>query len=259
MNVFGRWIFMAVLGLLAMQAHAQYYSGSGQTFGCRSENFRQSYCAADTRGGVTLVRQTSETACVEGRTWGYDNSGVWVTQGCSGEFALGGRYGDSYTNGYNNGYNSSRVIRCESNDNRQVYCRTDTRGGVRISRQISGSACIRGQSWDYDGGGVWVSNGCRADFTIGGYDGGYRPGYGASRNVRCESTGGRTVRCNTDTRGGVRLLRKLSSSACYQGRSWDWDRAGIWVSNGCRADFQVGGFNNGYNGRDDDRYYDDRR
>jgi hypothetical protein len=255
MNVLGRWIFMVVLGLLAMQAHAQYYAGSGQTFTCRSDNFRQSYCAADTRGGVSLVRQVSNSACIEGRTWGYDNSGVWVTEGCAGEFALGGRYNEGYAGRY--GYNDVRVIRCESNDNRQQYCRIDTRGGVRLARQISGSACIRGQSWDYDGGGVWVSNGCRADFTVGGYGDGYRaPGYGVSRTVRCESTGNRSVRCNIDTRGGVRLVRRLSSSPCYQGRSWDWDRSGIWVSSGCRAEFQVGGF---HDGRDDDRNYDDRR
>ena len=248
MNVFGRWIFIAVVGLLSMQAHAQYFASSGQSFSCRSEGFRQTFCAVDTRGGVSMVRQTSDSACIEGRTWGYDNSGVWVTQGCAAEFALGDRYGDSY--------GRSRVIRCESSGYRQQYCRVDTRGGVRITRQISDSACVRGQSWDYDGGGVWVSNGCKADFTIGGYGDGYRTGDGVVRNVRCESTGGRTVRCNIDTRGGVRLLRKLSSSACYQGRSWDWDRSGIWVSNGCRADFQVSGFNNG---RDDNRSYDDRR
>jgi hypothetical protein len=51
-------------------------------------------------------------------------------------------------------------------------------------------------------------------------------------------------------------VRKISGSACYQGRSWDFDRDGIWVSNGCRADFQIGGF---YNGRDDDRGYYDQR
>jgi hypothetical protein len=243
MNVLGRWIFMVVVGLLAMQAHAQYYAGAGQTFTCRSDNFRQSYCAADTRDGVSMVRQISDSACIEGRTWGFDNRGVWVTQGCAGEFVLGGRRGG--------GYNDLRTIRCESNDYRQQYCRVDTRGGVRLTRQISGSACIRGQSWDYDTGGVWVSNGCKADFTVGGYSDD-RPSYGASRIVRCDSNGNRTVRCDTDTRGGVRLVRRLSSNACYQGRNWDWDRSGIWVSGGCRAEFQVGGYER-------DRGYDDDR
>jgi hypothetical protein len=166
---------------------------------------------------------------------------VWVTQGCAAEFVLGDRYDGGY---------GSRLIRCESNDYRQTYCRADTRGGVRLTRQVSNSSCIQGRSWDYDGGGIWVSNGCKADFAVGGYWEDRGPG----RVVRCESNNGRTVRCNVDTRGGVRLLRRISNAACYQGRSWDWDRSGIWVSNGCRADFQIGGW-----GRDHDRDWGDRR
>ena len=29
----------------------------------------------------------------EGRTWGSNRNGVWVSQGCRGEFAMGGGYG----------------------------------------------------------------------------------------------------------------------------------------------------------------------
>jgi hypothetical protein len=245
MNMFGRLIFMTLLGLLASQAHAQYYGSPGQRFTCRSEGYRQTYCEADVRYGVSMVRQLSDSACVEGRTWGYDNRGVWVTQGCAAEFALGDRYDDRYGGGY-----GSRVVRCESNDYQQQYCRVDTRGGVRLTRQISSSACIQGRSWDYDRGGIWVSNGCKADFTVSGNWEDRGPG----RIVRCESNGGRTIRCDVDTRGGVRLVRRLSSSSCYQGRSWDWDRSGIWVSNGCRAEFQIGGWDH-----DHDRGWDDRR
>ena len=247
MNVIGRWIFMALFGMLAMQAHAQYY-GAGQTFVCKSSGYNQNYCQADTRGGVTMVRQLSDSACVQGRSWGYDSRGVWVTQGCKAEFVIGERYSGG----------GNDVIRCESSDYRQQYCRVDTRGGVRIARQLSNTACIRGQNWDYDRGGVWVNNGCKADFSIVSYvDQGYGPGYesgdGNGRLVRCESIGNRLARCQVDTRGGVRLVRKLSGSSCDQSRSWDWDRNGIWVTAGCRAEFQVGGVYR------DQGYYDDRR
>ncbi len=245
MNVFGRFIVMALFGLLATQAHAQYYAEPGQVFTCRSSGYQQNYCEADTRGGVTLVRRISDSACVEGRTWGYDRRGVWVTQGCAADFMLGERGGDRYGRG--------DVIRCASNDYRQNYCRIDSRGGVRLVRQISNSACIRGRSWGYDGRGVWVSNGCEADFAVGygpGDGPGYRPGpvyrpgpdYIEARVVRCESINGRTERCNLDTRGGVRMVNQLSSSGCYERRTWGWDREGIWVSNGCRADFAVGAY-----------------
>jgi hypothetical protein len=248
MNTFGRLILILLFGLLASQAQAQYYGSPGQRFTCRSEGYRQNYCEADTRYGVSMVRQVSDSACVEGRTWGYDQRGVWVTEGCAAEFVLGSDpnvgYGDRY---------GSRTIRCESSDYRQQYCRTDTRGGVRLSRQLSDSACIQGRSWDYDRDGVWVSNGCKADFTVGVWE-----DRGPVRTVRCESIGSRTNWCRMDTRGGVRLTRRLSNAACYQGRSWDWDRSGIWVSNGCRAEFQVGGMGR-WREHDDDRGWDDRR
>jgi hypothetical protein len=43
-----------------------------------------------------------------------------------------------------------------------------------------------------------------------------------------------------DTRAGVRLVQKHSDAACKKGYGWDYDRGGIWVDHGCRADFQVG-------------------
>jgi hypothetical protein len=37
----------------------------------------------------------------------------------------------------------------------------------------------------------------------------------------------------------VQIQRKLSDSPCIQGSTWGWDRQGIWVDRGCRADFLV--------------------
>src|SRR5688572_425302 len=64
--------------------------------------------------------------------------------------------------------------------------------------------------------------------------------YGADRTVRCDSNDNRLRHCDADTRGGVRLLRQVSKSACVEGRSWGYDRSGIWVNNGCRAEFALG-------------------
>ncbi len=55
---------------------------------CESRNNRRNYCAADTRGGVTLDRQVSSAQCVQGRTWGFDARGIWVEGGCRGEFRI---------------------------------------------------------------------------------------------------------------------------------------------------------------------------
>ena len=48
----------------------------------------KAYCEADTRNGVVLTRQVSESDCHYGRTWGYDSNGIWVDGGCRAEFQL---------------------------------------------------------------------------------------------------------------------------------------------------------------------------
>ncbi len=54
---------------------------------CVSHGAEKKYCAADVSGGVALLR--SNGACLLGRSWGYDDNGVWVSDSCGGEFAFG--------------------------------------------------------------------------------------------------------------------------------------------------------------------------
>ena len=56
---------------------------------CTSELVGRRQCAADTSAGVVLVKSIGPLACLLGKTWGYDNAGVWVADGCGGEFQLG--------------------------------------------------------------------------------------------------------------------------------------------------------------------------
>jgi hypothetical protein len=160
--------------------------GYGQTIRCSSDDGKRHYCNIDTRSGVQMTRQVSGSACIQGQTWGYDRRGVWVDRGCRAEFASGGRgngYGPGYGNGnrpgngypgngngYGPGYgggNRTQTFTCSSNDGRRNYCSIP--GGVNpnrivMSRQISGSACVQGQTWGTDRRGVWVDRGCRAEF-----------------------------------------------------------------------------------------------
>jgi hypothetical protein len=57
---------------------------------CTSEAGGRNRCPANTSAGVALVRSTGTAACLLGKTWGYDNEGVWVSDGCSAEFVTGG-------------------------------------------------------------------------------------------------------------------------------------------------------------------------
>lgn len=56
---------------------------------CRSEAGERQHCAADTTQGVALARSTGSAACLLGKTWGYDATGVWVSDGCGGDFIAG--------------------------------------------------------------------------------------------------------------------------------------------------------------------------
>ncbi len=61
-------------------------------------------------------------------------------------------------------------ITCNSNGNRYQYCNANTSGRVRLVAQYSHNSCRQGRDWGYDWNGVWVSNGCRARFRVGGND-----------------------------------------------------------------------------------------
>lgn len=159
---------------------------------------------------------------------------------------------DDYDYGYEyeDRYSAPVLVRCESRDRRTRYCAIDTRGGVRLARQHSRAACIQGLTWGFDRRGIWVSDGCRARFEVGGGYGrpgygwpGHGPGYGYGRGyqvIRCESINNRPNFCRVP--GGVRqagIQRRLSRAGCQYNYSWGFQRDGIWVENGCRAEFRV--------------------
>jgi len=56
---------------------------------CIATSAERTYCVGDTSAGVLLLKSNGPGQCLLGRTWGYDQRGVWVTDGCSGEFAFG--------------------------------------------------------------------------------------------------------------------------------------------------------------------------
>ncbi|OFW39503.1 MAG: hypothetical protein A3J28_14450 [Acidobacteria bacterium RIFCSPLOWO2_12_FULL_60_22] len=76
---------------------------------------------------------------------------------------------------------NSIMITCSSDNGQRVNCNADTRGGVRLVRQISGSPCNQGSTWGYDSQGIWVDRGCRAEFEVAGN---VNRGYGGSGQSR---------------------------------------------------------------------------
>ncbi len=154
------------------------------------------------------------------------------------------------------------TLSCNSNDMGRHYCDIGPNDGVRVIRQHSQAACIAGRTYGVQGPRMWVDRGCRADFQVipdrrGGRDDrwdhgrrddhgyGYRDhddlrgGPASSSTVYCASDNMRRNYCSVGPSRRIQLVRKRSDAACDLNRSYGFDRNGIWVDRGCRADFEV--------------------
>jgi hypothetical protein len=135
-------------------------SAGGTPIRCESQDQRQRVCNTGWRNAV-LVRQLSDTRCVQGRTWGQRDGAVWVDDGCRGEFAEGRGGGDPGRPPSDGDYS----VTCSSDDKRLRSCAWDRgRGRPALIQQLSGTTCIEGRNWGYEGKTVWVTEGCRARF-----------------------------------------------------------------------------------------------
>ncbi len=160
---------------------------------------------------------------------------------------------------------AQRQVRCESTGSRRTFCRVNTQGRVRVARQLSQRRCIQGRNWSYTSSGIWVTNGCRADFVV---DQRYRS-RSADPVVRDDhylDQSGRVIHCESSASGrrycGEGHRRYTMSGNrdpnCIEGQTWGRDNRGVWVSGDCNADFNESpyqnndssnnnGYNNGYN------------
>jgi predicted porin len=81
------------LGVLLLHSALAQQAPAGQTtptvITCISKQGERQVCKADTTAGVVLVRSIGESECLLGKNWGYDDTGVWVANGCGGEFGVG--------------------------------------------------------------------------------------------------------------------------------------------------------------------------
>jgi hypothetical protein len=80
----------AVLATLAVVADAEADAQESATVSvnCASLEGKRQHCAANTSAGVLMARSNGSGACLLGKTWGYDDAGVWVLDGCSADFIV---------------------------------------------------------------------------------------------------------------------------------------------------------------------------
>jgi len=79
--------------LLAFHAAAE--ESGMTTVTCVSAAGERQHCRANTASGIVMKRSSGAGACLLGRSWGYDDAGVWVQDGCSGEFLVAAAPGDA--------------------------------------------------------------------------------------------------------------------------------------------------------------------
>jgi len=159
-----------------------------------------------------------------------------------------------------------RVIRCESEGGRSSYCETGAYGDVQLRRQLSKRRCEEYDTWgaDRDGSGIWVRDGCRAEFTVREVRGWGRWRHDRDRDddddrdrddrygdddrydrdevsrVHCSSVDWSYAECPVRGRpSDARIVRQISKTRCERGDNWDLDRRKIWVDRGCEAVFEV--------------------
>jgi hypothetical protein len=82
---------LAFVVLLSAATAGAQTAGAQTRVRCASQAGEREHCAADTSVGVVLAASTGTAACLLGKTWGYDDTGIWVSDGCNGEFIAGER------------------------------------------------------------------------------------------------------------------------------------------------------------------------
>jgi len=162
--------------------HATYVNNAGQVVHCVSTESGRAYCG---KPHMRYVIKTPGAVCVQGRTWGTDERGVWVSGGCTADFDTSAEIvanekvtttvvttGEVREGEHEHEHEherddhdaaSVRVVHCIAAADGRTYC------GVHHTHYVySGTpnpVCVEGTTWGFDDHGVWVTGGCKGDFT----------------------------------------------------------------------------------------------
>ena len=155
----GIWVSLGCRGEFRTRVPVASATQMRRVLHCESDG-RQQSCPVMLRGApVRLLRQRSAWPCKEGRSWGVRRNEIWVSRGCDGEFEIGAEDGSGFVD-------APRRVTCESKSRARRMCGITVEHDVRLDRQLSGSACVEGDSWGWSRDGVWVDGGCRAEFLV---------------------------------------------------------------------------------------------
>jgi hypothetical protein len=214
------------------------YGGGGPGEGatritCESRSTGRQECPIPSGTQIRLLRQLSQNPCRLNDTYGRGAGYIWVAEGCRAEFEV---VRTGYPGG-GGGPGGTTQVTCESASlNRQV-CPIPSGSSARLVRQLSDSPCRLNSTYGFDRGTIWVANGCRGLFEVTRYGG---PGGGSNvTRITCSSNSAARQQCGVQGASRVALVRQVSSSPCTLNQSYGIGVNHIWVSNGCRGEFDV--------------------
>lgn len=255
-------LVLLLSNMASATASAQPQRNAQKIVTCHSNNSEYQRCNVHNWSGVELIRQVSKTPCVRGDNWGVDGEWMWVSGGCRGDF------GEVVRAQPRSPDPRGEIVMdftksCHSNNGKFKRCQVGLWDDAALVQNDSRTRCVRGDNWDLDGTTIWVSDGCRGVFAEvrhrqdrpvrrgGQRRANRRPpsrarpptGHNWDREIRfvCQSHDQHYKFCSVDVgpRGWVELDKRESRAQCIERQSWGWNRAGIWVDQGCRAKFVV--------------------
>ena len=152
---------VSALAALALVAGSVPASASQREIRCDSRGLGYNYCRVDTGGSVELVDRHTLFSCREGRSWGYDQRGIWVDKGCSATFRLGrsDRHNGAAIAGAVIGLAALAAIvssrqKAEADEVQSwavgSFAGNDAREGVRVSLRILPGGEVSGRAGDQD-------------------------------------------------------------------------------------------------------------
>ena len=170
-------------------------------FTCASPDSKYRECQLPVDGRARLVKQKSDSPCVEGRSWGQRGDRVWVDRGCRAVFEV-----------VRGGGIPGQTVECRSQNERYRECALRPGYEARLERDYSGR-CRKDSTWGNRAGVVWVTSGCQASFRLVPMSGGSGGG-NAGQQQRAE------VQCrNEAARQGVEV--RYVSPATSHGSYWN--------------------------------------
>ena len=208
---------------------------------CSSDDGQLHSCRINSDQPIHFVRQRSDAQCVEGQTYGINRGGVWVTNGCRADFAVGNNY-QAGNNGY---YNQQGTYNNGQYDH--------DRDGYRDQNGNWHPRHHRDHDNDRDNNGYYSQNGSynngqydrRGAYNNGGYVGAgqqhptvYSGSYKNGKSTCSSQPGTGPIYCQTDGALSNATITK-SNGQCQRGQNWDINPDGLWVADGCSGEFQI--------------------